>query len=278
MQVSPAAFDALKMVTRAPSDQNALDLLRGRWISNFSVLRPDLAAGNVDLFNHDLPRIAAEELGRRGKLSGFDVLELGPLEGAHSYQLQALGADSILGIEANPEAFVKCLITKEILRLRHVHFMLGDFVRYLEDTTQKYDLIFASGVLYHMSNPLHLLSLMAGKTDRLFLWTHFFDSARAAPSESRTGRRAVPVYSEGINATYYVREYDDVDTGSANIFLGGNQLQAAWMEKSDIVKSLQSMGFDTVKVVAVNMEEHAGPHMSLVASRNPRRNWLGWKP
>lgn len=273
MQGGSAAFDALKLETRAPGDQNALDILRGRWISDFSRLRPGLTAGNIDLFDHDLPRIAAQELGRRGHLRNIDVLELGPLEGAHSYQLEALGAKSVFAIEANPEAYLKCLITKEILHLQRVHFMLGDFVRYLEESTRRYDLIFASGVLYHMSNPLHLLALIASRTDRLFLWTHFFDSDRAASGESRISRRAIPVRFENINATYYVRNYDDVDM-SANVFLGGNQLEAAWMQQSDILRSLSILGFDKVKVVSVNLEQHAGPFMALVARRTRRPRWL----
>lgn len=272
MQVS-SAFDALKLETRSPGDQNALDILRGRWISDFSRLRPGLVAGNIDLFDHDLPRIAAQELGHGGKLHKFDVLELGPLEGAHSYQLEALGANSVFAIEANPEAYVKCLITKEILRLQRVQFMLGDFVRHLEESTRRYDLVFASGVLYHMSNPLHLLRLIASRTDKLFLWTHFFDSERAASAESRTSRRAIPVCFEGINATYYVRNYDDIDI-SANVFLGGNELEAAWMQQSDILRSLSILGFDRVKVISVNLEQHAGPFMSLVAWRTGRARWL----
>lgn len=258
MQVGSAAFDALKLETRAPGDQNALDILRGRWISDFSRLRPGLTAGSIDLFDHDLPRVAAREFGRGGKLRNFDVLELGPLEGAHSYQLEALGAKSVLAIEANPEAYVKCLITKEILHLRRVHFMLGDFVRYLEESTRRYDLIFASGVLYHMSNPLHLLALVAKKTDKLFLWTHFFDPERAASGESRIGRRAVPVRFENIDATYYVRDYDEIDL-SANVFLGGNQLEAAWMQQSEILRSLSILGFDKVNVVSVTLDQHEAP-------------------
>ncbi len=37
----------------------------------------------------------------------MNILELGPLEGAHTYQLR------ILAIEANAEAFLKCLVVKE---------------------------------------------------------------------------------------------------------------------------------------------------------------------
>jgi hypothetical protein len=67
----------------------------------------------------------ADRFGVRGRLDDMSLLELGPLEGAHTYQLEKLGAKSILAIEANVEAFLKCLITKEITGLQVAKFMLG---------------------------------------------------------------------------------------------------------------------------------------------------------
>ena len=61
--------------------------------------------------------LAAQVFGTRGRLAGFGILELGPLEGAHTYRLEQLGAERILAIEANVEAYLKCLIVKEILGL-----------------------------------------------------------------------------------------------------------------------------------------------------------------
>ena len=85
-----------------------------------------------------------------GSIEGFRILELGP-RGQHSYQLERLGAASVLAIEASPDLFLKCLITKEILDLK-ARFLLGDFVQYLESTADEFDLIFVSGVLYHMTD------------------------------------------------------------------------------------------------------------------------------
>ena len=65
-------------------------------------------------------------------MDGFRILELGPLEGAHTYQLEKLGAAEIVAIEANKEAFLKCLIIKELAQLERARFLLGDFVTYLE--------------------------------------------------------------------------------------------------------------------------------------------------
>ncbi|WP_204313559.1 hypothetical protein, partial [Klebsiella michiganensis] len=45
-----------------------------------------------------------------GGLQGLDVLELGPLEASHTAMLLAAGAKSVLAIEANQLAFLRCLV------------------------------------------------------------------------------------------------------------------------------------------------------------------------
>src|SRR6187200_3094366 len=123
---APASFR--KFEHRGPSHQNAVDIFQGKWASDFSEVCPGLRAGQRQLFTLDSrPRNAARLLGVNGRLDGMRVLELGPLEGAHTYQLEKLGAARVLAVEANAEAFLKCLITKEIADLRVAKFMHGDF-------------------------------------------------------------------------------------------------------------------------------------------------------
>ena len=45
-----------------------------------------------------------------GSLQGMNILELGPLEATHTYQLAKLGADRVLAIEAEYGSFLKCLV------------------------------------------------------------------------------------------------------------------------------------------------------------------------
>ena len=68
--------------------------------------------GFAQLFEDD--RILWDEE-KLGKFLSKRVLELGPLEGAHTYMLQQLGAKEIISIESNKRAFLKCLIIKNIL-------------------------------------------------------------------------------------------------------------------------------------------------------------------
>jgi hypothetical protein len=53
--------------------------------------------------------------------------------------------------------------------------VLGDFGRYLEQCDEKFDVLIASGVLYHMSEPVRLLENAAKVTNHIGLWTHYYD-------------------------------------------------------------------------------------------------------
>ena len=156
-----------------PSPQNALDIFKNRWWSQFPGPFSGLKAGSIALFED--PRItwAISEL---GGLHHQTVLELGPLEGAHSYMLEQAGAASITSIEANPEAYLKCLIVKETVGLNRTHFLCGDFIEYLHNSPPHFDAVLASGVLYHMVAPVELIALLSDITHRIYLWTHYYDA------------------------------------------------------------------------------------------------------
>ena len=151
-------------IRKIPSAQNAVDIFEGEWSSKF----PDEfgeRAGDASLFADERIKIGVEKLGGIG---GQRVRELGPLEAGQTYMLEQLGAAEIVAIEANSHTYLKCLITKELTCLRKARFLLGDFVEYLRHTCETFDLILASGVLYHMSNPVELISLISRRADRFY--------------------------------------------------------------------------------------------------------------
>lgn len=210
--------------TTMPSHQNAVNLVPG-WSSHFPPhLR--LTAGRLPLF--DDSRIAWA-IGRFGDLNGRSVLELGPLEAAHTSMLVKAGA-RVQAVESNPLAFLKCLITKEILQLDGARFHLGDFVEWLERREERYDLIVASGVLYHMRDPLRLLRAIAKRTDALYLWTvAVMDDA--APSRTEK--------SGPVTVRFYRRRYGPKDVQ----FCGGPNADPVWMHRDDILSVLGHLGF-----------------------------------
>ncbi len=161
-------------VTSAPSPQNALDIFKGEWASQLPAPLEVLKAGSAKLFEDSRIEWSVKQL---AEVEGKSVLELGPLEAGHTYMLERLGAASIVSIEANTRAYLKCLIVKELLQLKRAQFLCGDFVKYLRANQTKFDICLANGVLYHMRNPAELIALVAKASNHIILWTHYYDQA-----------------------------------------------------------------------------------------------------
>ena len=252
--------DFAKFEHRSPAHQNAVDILQGKWACNLAQICPGLVSGEINLYKDDnRPRLAGNSLGNgEGRFDGMAVLELGPLEGAHTYQIERLGAKSILAIEANVEAFLKCLIVKEIAGLQKAKFLLGDFVEYLSDAPDKFDMVFCSGVLYHMVDPINLIRLINMVTDKVFVWTHYY--------EPGVGEHRVPrkVNRFGLSLTYYELEYRGMNDGK---FWGGNKPVAAWLEKEAITHAFQHFGYSKIDIVEESPKHPNGPAFSLAVSR-----------
>ena len=50
-----------------------------------------------------------------------------------------------------------------------VRFLCGDVVAYLKTTTISFDMCVASGILYHMSDPVELLWLLSQRVGKLLI-------------------------------------------------------------------------------------------------------------
>lgn len=247
---------AEKFENRAPSDQTAIDVFKGRWASNIGEVLPGVVSGQNQLFETDIrPKQAAAMFGRRGRLDGMKILELGPLEGAHTYQLEKLGAE-VTAVESNAEAYLKCLIVKEVLGLRKAKFLLGDCIGFLEENRQQWDLVFCSGILYHMSDPVNLIRLCAKASKNCFVWTHYFD-----PERFNVVRTAHQVERFGFETTYYEAVYPDRDQP---VFWGGKDATACWLTRDDMLSAFKFFGFEPT-VIAEDLAPPPGPCLTLGA-------------
>lgn len=254
-RTQPTDTLAAKYERRTPSAQNALDLVPG-WTSSFPE-EFNLSAGTLAL--HADPRLHWA-LDCYGSLEGARVLELGPLEGGHTYIFEQRGAAEILAIEANKQAYLRCLITKEIYGMTKSKFMLGDFERYLEETTENFDLILASGVLYHMHNPVQVLDRIGKTSKSLILWTHYFDEAILHKNDPR---RSVfsqkPLSLSYNNRTYKLHQRTYKNSWDADSYCGGPDDTHYWMERDDIVSLCKENGFDDIRVSFENNDGANGP-------------------
>ena len=266
-RLAPRAFktssDVLNhYVAGMPSAQNAIDSVPG-WVGAMPP-HTGCVAGKFALY--DDPRI-------EWMLEGYDcankiVLELGPLEGFHTFMLHEAGAAEIDAVEANALAFVRCLITKEILKLDRANLHLGDFMKWLETTEKAYDLIVASGVLYHSHDPVRLLELIARKANSVFLWTHYFDDTAMPLGDLRRVPFSEAVETReclGVPVRLHERSY--YQAWSDPSFCGGIQDRHFWIDRADILALLEAFGFDRVVIADEEPGHVNGPSFSVFAER-----------
>lgn len=253
-------------ITTPPDPQNAIDILQGEWRAKLPDPLAHLKAGDLGLFEDGRIEWLIE---RVGGVAGLSVLELGPLEGAHTYMLEQAGAAHITAIEANTTAYLKCLIIKELLDLKQASFLCGDFMGYLRtETVASFDLGVASGVLYHMQNPAELLTLLAGRCTRhLFLWTHYYDEALVARNRAvarKLTKKTAATYG-GFEHTLYRYEYQEGRYMMG--FSGAGTAYTHWMSRADIIRCLEYVGFNQIQTAFEEPDHKHGPAFALIASR-----------
>ena len=250
--------------TTAPTPQTMLDIFKGEWSSKLPTTAGELQAGGIPLFEDSRIAWGLSEL---GGIDGQKVLELGPLEGGHSYMLEKAGAASVTSIEANTRAFLKCLVTKELLGMQKTRFLCGDFMEFLRTTKESYDFTLASGVLYHMRQPAELIHLLAQVTDRVLIWTHYYDGEIIRNTPHLVHKFPAPGETTevaGFRHTLYRQEY--AEGLGWNGFCGGTAAHSYWMTRSDILNCLRYFGFTHLRVHMEHPDFVNGPCF-LIAGR-----------
>jgi len=246
-----------------PGAQNAVNILPG-WHQSFP---PAVGVVAGDSAFYQDPRIAWA-LERYGSLENQAVLELGPLEGGHTYFLEQQNPAFIHAIEANKLSFLRCLIAKEILGMSKAKFFIGDLMQWLHNTEVHYDLIVASGVLYHMQDPLLMLELMGKHTNAFYLWTHYMSDAAMPQDDPRRGALIgdIEVHDfHGLPVRLSKRSYYGAWRDKS--FCGGVHDIHRWIEKDDLVAAIRALGFTDVRIAHDEPDHRNGPAFSVFARR-----------
>lgn len=250
-------------VVGMPSAQNAFNILPG-WNH---ALPPELGVtGGKGAFYADTRITWLTE--QMGPIEGMRILELGPLEASHTYMLEQQKPASLCAIEANKLAYLRCLVVKEVLNLKTARFLLGDFCEWLEKSEERYDLIVASGVLYHMQDPLRLIELIAARTDAFYLWTHYM-SEQAMPKgdprrEAFVGEVEVREH-RGCAVHLYKRSY--LGAWKNKSFCGGAHDLHRWIERDDLLALIKALGFIDIRIAHNDPGHLYGPSFSVFARR-----------
>jgi len=241
------------------NEQRILDFFqdKGGWFSKLPHPYEDLVSGHAHLFDDERLRWFLNEVDISGQL----VVELGPLEGAHTYMLAEAGARQIVSIESNLAAYFKCLVVKEFYHLENVYVRFGDCLQWLPKQP-RYGVCIASGILYHQTQPAELIAQIAQHCRCLYLWTHYYDPEHPALKS----KHAEPdrCSTRGFDYTGYRIAYETFP------HIGGAEPYARWMSREDLFRCLEHFG---LHVEAVNFDEpdHPnGPALALIATKEDR--------
>jgi hypothetical protein len=251
------------LVQSAPSPQNAVDAVPDTWASRLPPPLQDVRAGDAGLFEDERISWAFDNF---GGIADMTVLELGPLEAAHSSMAQRAGAGHVTAIEANTNAFLKCLVIKELLELDRCSFLCGDVLEYMAATTETFDVCIACGILYHSTEPVRMLELISRRARRLVMWTHVYHPA--ALQRRHLARRLGPsteVEHAGYRHRVHRHTYG-LDRRLAG-FCGGTQPYSNWMPREELIRALEHFGWTGIEIGFDEPRHPNGPALALTALR-----------
>ena len=179
--------------------------------------------------------------------SARSVLELGSLEGAHSFSLarRGLTVTALEGRQANVE---KARFVQSLLGVDGVTFERADLETASLAGFGQFDAIFCAGLLYHLRRPWRLLDSFASVAPNVLLQTHY---ARDATTTS-----------DGVPGASY-GEFGLRDP------LSGLSASSFWMTLQAIEERLAAAGFQ-VETLENSPEHQHGPSVTLAGRRADR--------
>jgi predicted RNA methylase len=193
---------------------------------------------------------------------GLRILELGPRDGHHTIMLEKMGAREIVSIEGRSENVEVCLRAKERYGLDNTTFYLADIEALAAGKLDapfegRFDIVFCTGLLYHLTDPGRTLDWCRRQADELFLQTHYVEEAapkRYWPEHFRDG-----VYRHREH-DYRVKRFRE-DLG--NVRSGLNEW-SVWLYERDLLTLIRRAGFERASLLGKDI--HAGlPHVTIWA-------------
>lgn len=252
-----------------PKDINAFNIFD----ESFSTILKDANGENLTNGFFDATNDARLEwLVSKLDVKNKKILELGPLEAGHTIFLEKLGAE-ILAIEANIGAFIRCLTVKNQYSL-NAKFLLGDFNK-LGMKENQFDLVLASGVLYHMSDPVGCLEKFSKLSDKLYLWTHYFENDLSLwnPNLQKALKRGKWNYKKpevvnynNVDVKMIQQKYGSVVMGWSG-FCGGPEDYSYWIEKDDLLNLLGALGYTKIDIAFDDPSHRNGPSFCVYACK-----------
>lgn len=164
------------------------------------------------------------------------ILELGSLEGGHTFQLAKRPGTSVVGIEARDFNIAKANFIRDLLRVNNVRFICANLEKTPLSSFGRFDAVFCSGLLYHLPRPWELIQGMGRITSKVFIWTHYAVNEKANEE------------IEGYGGYWYNEfGYQDPLSGMSN--------RSFWLTLPSLEGILRKSGFVNIKIYS-NVPDH----------------------
>lgn len=175
------------------------------------------------------------------------ILELGALEGGHTIGLARLpGVESVLGVEGRAASLARARLAQQLFGIENIELIPGNLEEMLLAELGQFDVIFCSGLLYHLPEPWRLVEQFAAVAPGVFLWTHCSTEALADTfAQGYKGRRQ----TEG---------------GEAEA-LSGLSPDSFWPTLGSLLSMFTQNGFREVRLFGHDPNQVNGPAVTLAA-------------
>ena len=176
------------------------------------------------------------------------ILELGSLEGAHTFILaQRPGVKRVLALEGRELNLRKARFVQELLHVTNAEFEQANLENADLTAFGKFDAVFCSGLIYHLPEPWKLISQFPALAPNLFIWTHY-----AAEADTE-------IVSDGLRGKIHPE-------GGAADPLSGMSATATWLTLGSLITTLTKSGYASVQVIDNNLTHPNGPAVTIGAT------------
>lgn len=175
------------------------------------------------------------------------ILELGALEGAHSFIFaQHPGVQRVVALEGREMNLRKARLVQNLLEIRNVEFIQANLEHSDLAGFGKFDAVFCCGLLYHLPEPWKLLEQLPGVAPALFIWTQY-----ARDEEARD-------VGHGWRGKIHIE-------GGADESLSGMSPTATWLTVQSLRDVLRASGYEHVDVIHDDPAHPNGPAITIGA-------------
>jgi hypothetical protein len=174
------------------------------------------------------------------------ILDLGSLEGGQTFQLAKHPGVRVLGLEGRQYNIDRAEFVRSILGLENVKFLLVDLEKYDMAKLGRFDVVFCSGILYHLPEPWTLIEGIRRISDKVFIWTHYAEEAKA--TEVINGYRG-----------WWYQESGFKDP------LSGLSPKSFWLAFDSLQDMLRHCGFTRQNIVDKDPHSQPGPNTVIAA-------------